>query len=164
MKKIALALTLTFALSLMAQNSQSLPDLVLKDMNGKPKNVSDYSKSGKITIISFWATWCSPCIKELRNIQPLYEDWQKEYGLQLVAVTVDNAKNTQKVKPFVNGQGWDYEVLLDTNEDLKRALNAPNVPFTVLLDKTGKIVFTHNGYVEGDEFELEKKIKEIAGK
>ncbi len=164
MKKIALALTLTFALSLMAQNSQSLPDLVLKDMNGKPKNVSDYSKSGKITIISFWATWCSPCVKELSNIQTVYDDWKANYNLQLVAVTVDNAKNTMKVKPFVDGKGWDYDVLFDSNEDLKRALNAPSVPYTVLLDKTGKIVYTHNGYVEGDEFELEKKIKEIAGK
>ncbi|MFA7379642.1 MAG: TlpA disulfide reductase family protein [Bacteroidia bacterium] len=164
MRKVALTLMCLTFVSVFAQNTQSLPDLVLKDLNGKNKNVSDYAKSGKITIISFWATWCSPCVKELSNIQGLIDDWRNNYDVQLVAVTIDNAKNSLKVKPFVEGKGWDYDVLFDINEDLKRALNAPSVPYTILLDKTGNIVYTHNGYVEGDEFELEKKIKEIAKK
>jgi cytochrome c biogenesis protein CcmG, thiol:disulfide interchange protein DsbE len=147
-----------------AQNTQTMPEITLKDVNGKNINVSEYSKNGKITIISFWATWCTPCKKELSNINDLYEEWQEKYGLVLVAVSTDNSRNVPKVKPFVDGQGWEFDCLLDINEDLKRALNAPLIPYTVLLDQKGNIVYTHTGYIEGDEYMLEEKIKSLMEK
>jgi cytochrome c biogenesis protein CcmG/thiol:disulfide interchange protein DsbE len=148
-----------------AQNTQTMPEIILKDVNGKNKNTGDYSKNGKITIISFWATWCTPCKKELTNINDnMLEDWKTKYNVELVSVSTDNSKNVLKVKPFVDGQGWTFDCLLDVNEDLKRALNAPLIPYTILLDRSGKIVYTHTGYIEGDEFMLEEKIKLIAGK
>lgn len=164
MKKLLLFTLSVMFLTVLAQDKQTLPDLVLKNLEGKNQNVKDYGSSGKLTIISFWATWCSPCVKELSNINNVYDDWKANYNVQLIAVTVDNAKNTMKVKPFVDGKGWEYDVLFDSNEDLKRALNVPSVPYTLLIDKAGKIVYTHNGYVEGDEFELEKKLKEYSSK
>ncbi len=148
----------------MAQNNQTMPEILLKDVNGKVKNVNDYSKSGKITIISFWATWCTPCKKELSNLNELYDDWKVKYGLELVSVSTDNSRNVPKVKPFVDGQGWEFDCLLDVNEDLKRALNAPLIPYTVLLDQKGNIVYTHTGYIEGDEYTLEEKIKSLMAK
>lgn len=146
--------------SLFAQN-KTLPDITLKNVNGIDKNIKDYGNNGKITIISFWATWCAPCKKELNNMSEIYDEWKKEYGLELLAVSIDNARNVAKVKPYVDGQKWDFEVLLDTNEDFKRAMNIQTVPFTVLIDKKGKIVYTHTGYVEGDEFNLEEEIQKI---
>jgi cytochrome c biogenesis protein CcmG/thiol:disulfide interchange protein DsbE len=142
--------------------SKELPSLVLTDINGKKVNVADYGKNGKITVISFWATWCSPCKKELNNISYMYEDWQEDYKMELVAISIDDVRNTSKVKTYVDGQAWEYDVLLDTNEDLKRMMNFQTVPFTVLLNKEGKIVYTHAGYVEGDEFILEEKIKALS--
>ncbi len=164
MKVIIASLFLSLATICVAQNSQTMPEIVLKDINGKNKNVSEYSKSGKITIISFWATWCTPCKKELTNIAAVYDEWQEKYGLELVAVSTDNSRNVAKVKPYVNGQAWDFDCLLDVNEDLKRALNAVSIPFTILLDANGKIVYSHTGYVEGDEFVLEEKIKTLLEK
>ncbi len=165
MKKFILSFLLLGAISAFAQNGQTMPEVVLKDMNGKSKNVSEYSKSGKIVIINFWATWCTPCKKELNNIhESLYETWKNEYDVLLVAVSIDDARNVLKVKPYVAGQGWEYEILLDVNRDLLRALNGQNVPYTIVLDKTGKIVWSHNGYIEGDEFKLQDKLKELAGK
>jgi thiol-disulfide isomerase/thioredoxin len=164
MKKILVALCLTITLGAMAQNNQTMPEILLKDVNGKVKNVNDYSKSGKITIISFWATWCTPCKKELSNLNELYDDWKVKYGLELVSVSTDNSRNVPKVKPFVDGQGWVFDCLLDVNEDLKRALNAPLIPYTVLLDQKGNIVYTHTGYIEGDEYTLEEKIKSLMAK
>ncbi len=165
MKKLILSFLLFGAISAFAQNGQTMPEIVLKDMNGKSKNVSEYSKSGKIVIINFWATWCTPCKKELNNIhESLYETWKNEYDVLLVAVSIDDARNVLKVKPYVAGQGWEYEILLDVNRDLLRALNGQNVPYTIVLDKTGKIVWSHNGYIEGDEFKLQDKLKELAGK
>jgi len=80
----------------------------------------------------------------------------------LVAVSIDNAKNVLKVKPYVDGQAWDFDVLLDVNEDLKRALNVNNVPYTILLDKKGNIVWKHEGYVEGNEYILDEQVRKYA--
>lgn len=134
--------------------------MTLSDMNGKKVNLQDLHKDGKLTIVSFWATWCTPCKKELTNIQNVYEEWQKKYNVQLVAVSIDDIRNQSKVKTYVNGESWEYLILMDTNQDLKRALNIQTVPFTLLVDKSGKIVYEHSSYVEGDELELEKKLNE----
>lgn len=143
---------------------QTLPDLTLKDLNGKAVNVKDYAKKGKLVIINFWATWCTPCKKELNNIHEMYDEWKNKYDVILVAVSIDNARNVMKVKPYVDGQGWSYDVLLDVNSDLMRAMNVQNPPHTFLLNKAGEIVYTHTGYLEGDEFELEEKLKALSAK
>jgi cytochrome c biogenesis protein CcmG, thiol:disulfide interchange protein DsbE len=141
---------------------KELPNLSLNDMYGKKVNVADFGKNGKITVINFWATWCSPCKKELNNISYMYEDWQEDYGMELIAISIDDVRNTSKVKTYVDGQAWEYQVLLDTNEDLKRMMNFQTVPYTVLVNQAGKIVYTHSGYVEGDEYILEEKLKALS--
>ncbi|OYU95081.1 MAG: hypothetical protein CFE21_12300 [Bacteroidetes bacterium B1(2017)] len=164
-KLLSIALITLISFSAWAQkDGQTMPNMVLKDVNGKSVNMADFSKTGKITIVSFWATWCSPCKKELNNINEVYDDWKNKYDLQLVAVCTDNARNVQKVKPYVDGQGWEYEVIMDMNQDFQRALNIVQIPHTFLLDQNGKIVYQHSGYVEGDEFALEEKIKSLLEK
>ena len=164
-KLLSISLFILFGLSAFAQNDvQTMPDLSLKDVNGKPINMADYSKKGKIVIVSFWATWCSPCKKELNNINEIYDEWKTKYNLELVAVCTDNARNVSKVKPYVDGQGWDYEVVMDVNQDLQRLMNIVQIPHTFLIDQNRHIVYQHSGYVEGDEFMLEEKIKALTGK
>ena len=143
------------------KQKQTLPSVTIKKLDGTQVNIQEYAKTGKITIISFWATWCGPCIKELNNILDVYEDWQKKYGCELVAVSIDDARNVPKVRPTVNGLGWPYTILLDENKDLARAMNVNNPPQTILLDQNGNIVYVHNGYTEGNEFELEAEIKKL---
>ena len=172
MKKIfASFVVLTSFISVFAQTpkavekfmgEKTLPSITLADVNGKNVNVADYGKSGKITVLSFWATWCVPCKKELTNMADIYDDWKKKYNVQIVAVSIDDSRSTTKVKPTVEGQRWEYEVLLDVNQDLKRQLNIQSVPFTVVVDATGKIAFTHSGYVDGDEFVLEEELQKLA--
>lgn len=140
---------------------KTLPSISLSDMDGKKVNVADYGKSGKITILSFWATWCVPCKKELSNMSELYEEWQKKYNVQIVAVSIDDSRSTTKVRPYINGQGWSYDVLLDVNQDLKRDLAIQNVPFTVMADEQGRIIYTHSGYVDGDEYVLEEELQKM---
>ncbi len=164
MKNLILTLVVAFLFagtSVIVNAQNSLPEVTLEDIDGNKVNVADYAKNGKITIFSFWATWCTPCKKELNNIAAFYEDWQEEFDLELVAVSVDDQRASARVKPYVNGQGWEYTVLLDKNEDLKRALNFQAVPYTLVVDAEGKIVYTHVGYVEGDEYELEEKLVEM---
>lgn len=148
--------------SIVKSTTTQLPSIVLKDIDGKDVDIASYGTNGKITIISFWATWCKPCIKELKNMSELMEDWADEYNVELVAISTDDSRNINKVKPFASGMGWDFDILLDPNADAQRALNVANPPVTFLIDQHGKIVYTHTGYVEGDEYELEEHIKEIA--
>ena len=152
---------LSFAFSVVVSAQGSLPDVSLKSLDGKTVNAQDLGKRGKIVVLSFWATWCSPCKKELDAISEVYEDWQKKYNMDLVAITIDDARALSKVKPMVETKGWTFEVLSDVNGDLKRALNFPSVPQTFLINQEGKIVYSHSGYLPGDEEELEKHIAEL---
>jgi peroxiredoxin len=140
---------------------KTLPNLTLPDMNGKQVNLAELGKSGQIIVLDFWATWCIPCKKELNNINELYDDWKKKYNLKVVAVSIDDSRSSTKVKPYADSQRWTYDVLLDANQDLKRELNIQSVPFTVLVDANGKIVYTHSGYTEGDENILEDAIQSL---
>lgn len=148
--------TLTFG-----QNKQ-LPVVKLKTIEGKTVDISKITNNGKPIVISFWATWCKPCKTELNNIAEKYEDWQEETGVKLIAVSIDDSRSSGRVEPYINGQGWDYEVLLDPNGDLKRAMNVNNVPHTFLIDGKGNIVWDHNNYTSGDEEELYEQIKKYA--
>jgi cytochrome c biogenesis protein CcmG/thiol:disulfide interchange protein DsbE len=143
---------------------ETLPDIDLYDLQGNKVNVADYGKNNKITVFNFWATWCTPCKKELNNIADLYEDWQEEFDVEIIAVSIDDSRTKAIVKSYADGQGWDYTVLLDVNKDLQRLLNGQTVPFTVITDQNGFIVEKHSGYVEGDEYILEEKLIELAEK
>ena len=113
-------------------------------------------------VMSFWATWCKPCKKELNAIAEVYEDWQEETGVKLVAISIDDSRSSSKVKPYVYSSGWEYEIYLDPNKDLSRSLGVSTVPHTFLLDGKGNIVWEHRGYIEGDEEELLKQIEQIS--
>ena len=137
----------------------ALPGVQLKDLNGKPVNTAKLTNNGKPMIISFWATWCKPCIRELKAIHELYPEWQDETGVRIIIVSIDDAQNAQKVKPMVDGMGWEYDVLLDPNGDFKRAMNVQSVPHVFVLDGNGNIVHNHSGYTDGAETELYELIK-----
>mgnify|MGYP000607388564 CR=1 FL=1 len=133
----------------------------VKTLKGKTVNTSTFNNDGKPMVISFWATWCSPCKKELNAISEVYEDWVEETGVKLIAISIDDARNKHKVKPYVDSKAWEFEVYLDENQDFKRAMNVNNVPYTFLVDGNGKIVYEHNNYVPGDEEELYEKIQAL---
>lgn len=158
MKKIlSLALTMVLSLTAMAQ----MPAFTLNDIDGNKVNTDTIGCNGQPVILDFFATWCKPCNRELNAIAEVYEDWQKETGVRLVAVSIDQTQNINKVKPLVDENSWEYQVLLDPNGDLKRALGVQMIPFVLVLDGKGNIVYKHNGYTDGAEEELIEVVRKL---
>ncbi len=141
--------------------SAQLPSVSLKDIDGKTIDTATLSNDGRPFIISFFATWCKPCNRELSAIADEYDEWQEETGVKLIAVSIDQAQNINKVKPLVDAHDWPYEVLLDPNSDFKRALGIQMIPYVLLMDGQGNIVYRHNGYTDGEEAELLSKVREL---
>jgi len=165
MKNLQLLLVVLFlGITTVGFSQSELPDITVKTLEGKAKKIQSYNTNGKITVLSFWATWCSPCKRELDAISDMYEDWQEDYNMELVAISIDNSRTFTRVKGMVQAKGWDYEVLSDIKQSLQQAMNFQDVPYTFIIDTNGKIVYTHSGYNPGDEDELEEKLKELSGK
>lgn len=160
MKRLILFLTLSFAFFLNNVLAQ-LPAVTLKTMNGTEVRTDTLSNGGKPFIIDFFATWCKPCNRELDAINEFYEEWQEETGVKIFAVSIDQAQNINKVKPLVSNHGWEYDVLLDPNSEFLRAVGGQMIPYTLVVDAKGKIVYKHSGYTDGAETELIKKVREL---
>lgn len=163
MKKVFFTLVAAvMAVAGMAQNATLPQNITIKALDGTSVQTSVIQNDGKPIILSFWATWCKPCNRELNTIREVYEEWQEETGVKLVAVSIDDARSASRVKPHVDGNGWEYEVYIDQNQDLKRAMNVVNVPHTFVLNGKGEVVWQHTSFVEGSEDELLEVVKKVA--
>lgn len=162
MKRILLLSALLLA-GIAAAHAQ-LPSVTLKSIDGKTVDTAKLENGGKPFIISFFATWCKPCNRELNAIHEVYPDWQDETGVKVIAVSIDQAQNIQKVKPLVDSNGWEYDVLLDPNGDFKRAMGVNMIPHVFIVDGEGKIVESRSGYTEGGETHLIEKVRELLAK
>lgn len=165
MKPNQLLFTCLLVLSAGLLAAQSpVPDVVAKTLSGESVNLRQaYGQAGdKITVFSFWATWCSPCKKELDAISDYYEEWQEKYNVEIVAITIDDQRAIAKVPGLVAAQGWEYTILAGTEQDMRNAFNFTAIPQTYVVGKDGMIVYNHSGYVPGDENELEELLISLA--
>ena len=150
-----------FATGLFAQDGQKAPDFSLENLEGETVALSDNTDSS-VVLLSFWATWCKPCMEELPHIEKIYSELSGK-GLKGYAISVDGERSVAKVEPFVKSKKMTIPVLLDTNGDVARLFYAKDVPHTVLIDKKGEVVYSHSGYKKGDEIQLKEKIIELLG-
>ncbi len=167
MKKLIFTLLLStlLAFTIAQENIETkiipLPSVDIKTVKGKSFNTKDIQNDGKPIIICFFATWCKPCMVELKSIADVYDDWQEETEVKIYAVSIDDTRSSAKVLPLINANGWDYEVLLDENQDFKRALNVNDIPHTFILNKNREIVWQHTSYAPGVEKEYIQIVKKL---
>lgn len=141
-----------------AQNNYAL--IPLKNFKNQTTNLLELAENEQIVVLSFWATWCKPCISELNTISEEIENWQNEVKFSFIAISIDDSRSSSKVKSLANGSAWDFKIALDQNQELKRNFGVKNIPFTVVL-KNGEVVYQHSGYLPGDENILWAEIQKL---
>ncbi len=142
--------------------AQKMPQVNLKDLEGKVVSAPSVLNPNGPTVVSFWAIWCKPCIMELAAMHDQYEDWKSATGVKIVAISIDDARNSAKVASFVSGKGWDFDVYIDENSDLKRALSVANIPHTFIFNQAGEMVWQHSSYTPGDEDQVFEVLQKVA--
>lgn len=158
----ALCLSVFVALCFFKTSAQNnLPDILIKDLKGQSISTKQFGETSQPTIISFWATWCKPCLQEINAINENLEDWQAEKKVRFIAISVDDSRSKGRVPTLVNSKKWLFEVYIDENGDLQRAMNVLNVPHTFVLDAKGKIIYQHTSYASGDEEAYIEAIRKI---
>jgi len=153
------AVTATFSQEETATRGKKAPNFKLEDLDDNIIELKSLLGKGPI-LISFWATWCKPCVEELSEFSKIFNEYSSR-GFQMLAISTDNEKSLCKVKPFVKSKKYKFPVLLDTNSEVARKYQAQAVPYSVILDKEGNIVYSHLGYMKGDEIHVKKKIDEM---
>jgi cytochrome c biogenesis protein CcmG/thiol:disulfide interchange protein DsbE len=141
---------------------RKLPSTEVKALNGKRVDVSTLTNHGKPTIVLVWEITCAPCLTEFNSIARVYSDWQKETGVKIIAISVDDNRSSPRVAPMARSKGWAWDTYLDVNQDFKRAMNVPLCPFAFVLDAKGDVVWQKGGYVPGDEIVLYDVVKKVA--
>jgi thiol-disulfide isomerase/thioredoxin len=166
MKKVIILISiLILGIAVHAQEGileRTIPAVDIKTLTGEVFNTSNIDNAGKPMIISFFALWCKPCLRELTAIADVYPDWQEETGVKLVAISIDDARSMPNVLPTVNGNGWEYEFYSDPNGDFKRAMGVNMIPHVFIVDGNKKVVYQHTSYAEGGENELYEIVKKLA--
>lgn len=130
-----------------------LPDVQIKNLRGQDIQTATLRDSSSLTVISFWATWCKPCRQELEAISDEWDDFKKT-GAKLIAISIDDSRGTGSVQSIANASGWEFKIYLDDNQNLKRALNISAIPYSIVIDRDGKIIRRIQGYNPGEEVEL----------
>lgn len=159
-----LLLLLLFALPQILRSQNSLPSVNLKTIDGEEVRLSDYAALKKPLIISFWATYCGPCLVEFERVTNLYDQWKKEVDFEFIAVSIDEAGSASKIKSMAEGKKWPFIMLIDETRDVKRAMNVSDIPFCLIINREGVSVYKHEGYLPGDEINLLKELKKISNK
>ncbi len=157
MKKLLL-ISILFGTLINAESLKetTLPNLTFKLMDGEQISLDELLIEGPV-YIDFWATWCAPCKKVMIHLERFQQKYSK-HGFNILAVSTDSPKSLSKVKSYIRSKKYSFFVALDPNQQIAQKLNATLLPTSLLINQNREIVWFHQGYIPGDEVEIEKQI------
>ena len=150
------------ALVFLPMQAQALPDIAIQNADGSTVRTQSFVDGKTPFAVTFWASWCKPCQKELDALSEACPDWDGTFPLRIYAVSVDDSRSLSRAKALFEGQDWPCTGLYDPNSDFARAMNVSSIPHVFVFDKDGKQVYTHVGYIPGDEESLLDEIRKAA--
>jgi len=121
-------------------------DILLTGTSGETVFLDDYIKEDKNYLFSIWATWCGPCVNELKEFQKHHHKWLEEYNVELVAISIDKPKDVNKIFDMYESKGWDFTVFHDAMGYTARELEIFGIPQSFLVNKKGEIIKRTKGY------------------
>ena len=128
-------------------------------IENKNIQISELYKEGPV-LINFWALWCEPCKVEMRSLKLLYDKY-KNKGFTILGINQDSPKSVSKVRSYISSQRINFPVAIDPNSQLLQKFNGQSIPYSLLINEEGKIVYKNVGYLPGDEIKLEKEIQKL---
>jgi len=153
---VAAFITVTYADK---QRDIMLPDLSIKLLDGKQVRLSVLLEEGPL-LVSFWATWCAPCKKEMIFLEEFHQKYN-ENSFRVLAISTDSPKSMSKVKSYIRAKKHTFLVGIDPNQDIAKKMNALLMPTTLILNKDRKVSWYHQGFIPGDEKEIEAQIRAV---
>ena len=153
---VAAIITVTYADK---QRDIMLPDLSVKLLDGKQVRLSALLEEGPL-LVSFWATWCAPCKKEMIFLEEFHQKYN-ENSFRVLAISTDSPKSMSKVKSYIRAKKHTFLVGIDPNQDIAKKMNALLMPTTLILNKDRKVSWYHQGFIPGDEKEIEAQIRAV---
>ncbi|MEM1358301.1 MAG: TlpA disulfide reductase family protein [Bacteroidota bacterium] len=141
---------------------KAFPTPTLADASLQSVELSQFVGQGKPTVVAVWATWCQPCHMELDHMKSYLDKWQQEYGANVLAISVDKRHMVNRITPLVKRKGWKYDILVDTDGKLQRALGFTSIPQMYILDGAGNIVREFTGYQNGRESQVDAVVSKLA--
>lgn len=131
------------------KDRRQAPDFTLRDADGKVVHLSDYK--GKVVLLDFWATWCSPCKVEIPWFMEMQRN-NKDRGFEVLGVAMDD-EGWEVVKPFIAKMGVNYRVLAGNDQTAQMYGGVDALPTTFLIDRAGRIAAVHVGLASKKDFE-----------
>ena len=151
MKTIAIILIALLPVLRISAQQTSIPDVDLRDLDGKIISSSQITQPGTATLVVFWKSSSGKCCENLETLQEAWDETLKQKGVRLVAICVDCNGSWAQVKPIVNGNNWDFDTYIDVNGDFKRAMSVGDVPCTMLFDQDQNLVCRYNSACTGSQ-------------
>ena len=158
-KRFVLVATIFTAMYADKQRDIMLPDLSIRLLDGKRVRLSALLEEGPL-LVSFWATWCAPCKKEMIFLEEFHQKYN-ENSFRVLAISTDSPKSMSKVKSYIRAKKHTFLVGIDPNQDIAKKMNALLMPTTLILNKDRKVSWYHQGFIPGDEKEIEAQIRAV---
>ncbi len=159
--KVCLLLFISSSVTLSAAGQRRLPSLRLENLKGEIVNTAALPQNGRPIVLTFWSTTCKPCLQELEAFTEQWEKWQDERRFEVLAVSTDDSRSLSKVRAYVAANEWPFTILVDKNQDLKRAMNVNAIPHLFIFDQKGNLVYSRVGYNPGGENKVMEIIRNL---